>query len=129
MLMSWCGLTLMLHAGKHKLAEKNLSCPTSVYQSQPRLKLHLKEHSPCLCSEEHITMEGDVMWVGSGSRRNGYLLFNCATLEDPPKDTMAHKYTMTFKFSQVSLRLVLSCVYSLVTRVLYVSFSLVLGRT
>lgn len=50
-------------------------------------------------------MEGDVMWVGSSSRRNGFLLFSCATLEDPPKDTTALKYTMTFKFSQVGLSL------------------------
>lgn len=60
---------------------------------------------PLLYSEEHITMEGDVMWVGSSSRRSGYLLFNCATLEDPPKETTAQKYTMTFKFSQVGLPL------------------------
>lgn len=54
-----------------------------------------------VASEEHFTMEGDVMWVGSGTRRNGYLIFNCATLEDPTKDPTAQKYTMTFKFSQV----------------------------
>ncbi|XP_063878437.1 tubulin polyglutamylase TTLL5-like isoform X4 [Scylla paramamosain] len=55
--------------------------------------------------EEHFTMDGDVMWVGS-SRRNGYLIFNCATLEDPPKDSTAHKYTMTFKFSQSDSKLI-----------------------
>lgn len=64
-------------------------------------------YCPILCSEEHITMEGDVMWVGSGSRKSGFLLFNCATLEDPPKDTMANKYTMTFKFSQVNVPILL----------------------
>lgn len=43
------------------------------------------------------------MWMGSGSRKTGYLLFNYANLEDPPKDLTAKKYTMSYKFSQVIL--------------------------
>ncbi|MPC12275.1 Tubulin polyglutamylase TTLL5 [Portunus trituberculatus] len=55
--------------------------------------------------EEHFTMDGDVMWVGS-SRRNGYLIFNCGTLEEPPKNSTAQRYTMTFKFSQSDSKLI-----------------------
>ncbi|XP_066958214.1 tubulin polyglutamylase TTLL5-like isoform X1 [Macrobrachium rosenbergii] len=50
--------------------------------------------------EDVMTIIGDVMWWGSGSRKTGYLLFNYANLEETPKDCTASKYTMTFKFSQ-----------------------------
>lgn len=49
-----------------------------------------------------VTIDGDVMWVGSGSRRNGHLLFSYASLDSPAKNPTAKKYSMTFKFSQVT---------------------------
>lgn len=62
------------------------------------------EHSTCNhYSDDVITIDGDVMWMGSGNRKTGYLLFNYANLEDPPKDVTAKKYTMSYKFSQVML--------------------------
>nr|XP_027207792.1 tubulin polyglutamylase TTLL5-like isoform X2 [Penaeus vannamei] len=56
--------------------------------------------------DDVITIDGDVMWMGSGSRKTGYLLFNYANLEDPPKDLTAKKYTMSYKFSQADSKLI-----------------------
>ncbi|XP_068246086.1 tubulin polyglutamylase TTLL5-like isoform X2 [Palaemon carinicauda] len=57
-------------------------------------------------NEDVMTIVGDVMWWGSGSRKTGYLLFNYANLEEKPKDCTASKYTMTFKFSQADSKLI-----------------------
>ncbi|XP_045613658.1 uncharacterized protein [Procambarus clarkii] len=56
--------------------------------------------------EEMMTIDGDVMWLGSGSKKNGYLLFNYANLDDPPKESTARKYNLTFKFSQSDSKLI-----------------------
>ncbi|XP_071541853.1 tubulin polyglutamylase TTLL5-like [Panulirus ornatus] len=56
--------------------------------------------------EDMVTIDGDVMWMGSGSRKTGYLLFNYTSLDEPPKDPTASKYTMTFKFSQSDSKLI-----------------------
>ncbi|XP_042216637.1 tubulin polyglutamylase TTLL5-like isoform X2 [Homarus americanus] len=56
--------------------------------------------------EDVITLDGDVMWVGSSNKRNGYLLFNCGNLDDHPENPAANKYNMTFKFSQSDSKLI-----------------------
>ncbi|KAK7074177.1 Tubulin polyglutamylase ttll5 [Halocaridina rubra] len=56
--------------------------------------------------EDVVTVIGDVMWWGTGSKRTGYLLFNYTNLNDTPKDPTPSRYTMTFKFSQADSKLI-----------------------